>query len=134
MDCEIIIVDLIQQNLSNEYKQMTLEEALPIADIVSVHVSENKCIMDFDQFSLLKKGVYICNASRGNTLSEKALVHYLDKDIIKGAWLDVFEKEPYDGDLCKYPQVILTPHIGSYTKECRIKMERVAVKNFLENI
>lgn len=134
MDCEIIVVDSIQQNLSNEYKQMALEEALPMADIVSMHTSGNKCIMDFDQFSLLKKGVYICNASRGSTLSEKALVHYLDKDIIKGAWLDVFEKEPYDGDLSKYPQVILTPHIGSYTKECRIEMEKIAVRNLLENI
>jgi glycosyltransferase involved in cell wall biosynthesis len=46
--------------------------------------------------------------------------------------LEVFEEEPYDGPLKKLDNVILTPHIGSYAMEARIRMEEMAVENLLK--
>ena len=50
---------------------------------------------------------------------------------VAGAWLDTFWQEPYQGPLCEFPQVLLTPHVGSYTRECRKRMEMEAVDNLL---
>ena len=49
-----------------------------------------------------------------------------------GAYLDCFEKEPYQGPLAKLPNVVLTAHIGSYAREARVRMETEAVENLLE--
>ena len=52
-------------------------------------------------------------------------------DYFSKIWLDAFEVEPYEGLLTGYPQVILTPHVGSYTLECRKQMESEAVENLI---
>ena len=51
--------------------------------------------------------------------------------VTEGVWLDTFNQEPYVGPLTRYPQVVLTPHVGSYTRECRKGMEMEAVQNLL---
>jgi D-3-phosphoglycerate dehydrogenase len=48
-----------------------------------------------------------------------------------GAYLDVFEREPYDGPLTQLENVVLSPHIGSYAVESRLRMETEAVENLL---
>ena len=53
---------------------------------------------------------------------------------LSGAALDVFEQEPYTGVLRELDNVILTPHIGSYTKETRHKMEVKAAENLLAGL
>ena len=53
---------------------------------------------------------------------------------MSGAALDVFEEEPYKGPLAELDNVILTPHIGSYAKEARIKMKIDAVENLLDGL
>jgi phosphoglycerate dehydrogenase-like enzyme len=82
----------------------------------------------------MKRGMLLLNAARGSIVSEKALINALDEGIVAGAWLDTFEKEPYEGPLCNYRNVILTPHIGSYTVECRQRMENEAVSNLLKTL
>ena len=59
---------------------------------------------------------------------------FLKDKKIKGAALDVFEQEPYNGRLKELDNVILTPHIGTYAEEARIKMEIEAVKNLLTGL
>ena len=58
---------------------------------------------------------------------------FVKKKEILGAGLDVFMEEPYSGKLINLENVILTPHIGSYSKEVRSKMEQEALKNILES-
>jgi D-3-phosphoglycerate dehydrogenase / 2-oxoglutarate reductase len=113
---------------------LTMEEALPKADIITIHMSGDECLFDEVTFSNMKRGVLLLNAARGNIVAEGALVKALDQGIIAGAWLDTFEKEPYAGPLCNYQNVILTPHIGSYTAECRGLMEAEAVDNLLKGL
>jgi D-3-phosphoglycerate dehydrogenase len=129
---KIIAVDpYIQKSETLPCPLLSMEEALPQADIITIHTSSDECLFDDVTFARMKRGVFILNAARGNVVSEKALISALDGGIIAGAWLDTFEIEPYEGPLCNYKNVILTPHIGSYTAECRQNMENEAVSNLL---
>ena len=80
----------------------------------------------------MKKESILINISRGGVVDEKALYTVLKNNIICGAAIDVFSNEPYYGELTKLENVILTPHIGSYAKEGKLKMEIDAVKNLLK--
>lgn len=128
---KIIIVDTCVNNNSFKYPLLPLEEALVNADIISLHCSYDEEILGEKEFSLIKNGVFILNAARGGVINEMCLRKSLDSGKVAGAWLDTFEQEPYCGSLKEYPQVILTPHVGSYTRECRKSMETDAVENLL---
>ena len=54
--------------------------------------------------------------------------------ILFSAWLDVFWNEPYVGKLTEYNQVLLTPHMSTYSVQCRKDMEMAAVKNLLRDL
>jgi len=110
---------------------MQLDKALLIADIVSIHVNENKEIISEKEFGLMKQGSFLLNSSRGSVINESALITVIESGRLAGAWLDTFGEEPYSGPLIKYDNIILTPHVGSYTRECRRKMEMEAVDNLL---
>ena len=84
------------------------------------------------EFDLMKTGVYILNAARGGLIDEHGLEKALISNRIAGAWIDTFQEEPYNGILTKYKNVILTPHIASYTHEGRTQMEIDAVNNLLK--
>ena len=77
---------------------------------------------------MMKKNSLLINISRGGVVDESALYKVLNKNIISGAALDVFSNEPYNGKLINLDNVILTPHIGSYAKEGKLKMEIDAEK------
>lgn len=111
---------------------LSLEEALTRADIVTIHSSGEDVVLGKKQFALMKKGALLMNCARGVAIDEEALADALDEGLIAGAWLDCFRDEPYSGPLVKYPQVLLTPHIGSYTVECRKRMEMEAVDNLMK--
>ena len=110
----------------------SLGEALAIADIVTVHASGEATILGAAELSTLKPGALVLNCGRGGLVDEAALCAALDSGRVSGAWVDTFGDEPYSGPLSAYPQVLLTPHIGSYTDECRRRMEMEAVENLLE--
>ena len=67
-------------------------------------------------------------------MDESKLYKYLKDGYLSGAALDVFEEEPYAGPLKELNNVILTPHIGSYAKEARVRMEMEAVENLLRGL
>jgi len=79
----------------------------------------------------MKKKSFLINTSRGKVVNEKDLVTALKRGIISGAGLDVFEKEPIGKShpLVKLQNVVLAPHVGSSTKETRVKMAQITVKN-----
>lgn len=130
---KLIAVDpYLEGSATLPFPLLSMEEALSQADIITIHTSGDECLFDDAAFSKMRQGVLLLNAARGNIVSEKALIKALDKKIVAGAWLDTFENEPYEGMLCNYKNVILTPHIGSYTSECRQKMEDEAVSNLLK--
>ena len=110
---------------------LPLDETLPKADIVTLHASGQDILLGGAEFGRLKPGAFLLNAARGALVDEAALVDALEDGRVAGAWIDTFSREPYSGPLQRHPQVILTPHIGSYTTDCRRQMEMEAVENLL---
>ena len=127
----IIIVDPLLNRIDHPFELLPLDEALALADIIALHCSGEACLLSYREFDLMKQGVFLLNAARGGVMNEKALKKYLDDGKVAGVWLDTFEEEPYTGELSSYSQVLLTPHVGSYTKECRKEMESQAVENLI---
>lgn len=123
----LLIIDPAGQSIS-------LTEGLSRADIVCLHANGKKEILGPGEFKLMKKGAFLVNTARGELVDEAALVESLKNGQVAGAYIDVFSKEPYDGSLVEFSQVILTPHVGSYTKECRTQMEMEAVDNLLAEL
>lgn len=77
---------------------------------------------------------YLINVARGSVVDEAALVEALQKGVIAGAGLDVFEKEPHPLEALRMlDKVVLTPHMASATHETRQAMADLAVANLLAN-
>ena len=122
-------------------KKSSLKELLKVADVVSLHVpllSSTHHLIGEREFKTMKKTAYLVNTARGAVIDEKALVLALKTNRIKGAALDVFEKEPkLAPGLVKQNNVVLTPHIASASVEARSAMAELAAKNIivvLENL
>jgi|SRR3989304_4974964 len=131
-EAKVVAVDPAFSGKVNSFPVVKLDEALKNADIILLHCSGDKVILGEEEFSLMKRNVYLINAARGEVIDEEELIKALDRGQIAGAWIDTFSKEPYTGPLCRYEQVILTPHVGSYTLECRRQMEMEAAKNLID--
>jgi len=128
---EVLVADPFVEE-AVPFPVVTTAAGFPRADVICFHNSGAECLLDVADLERLKPGVVVLNASRGGVASEEALVEGLRRAIIGGVWLDVFSREPYDGPLCDEPRALLTPHVGSYTKECRIRMESDAVEILLD--
>lgn len=129
---KVFAVDIDKHNIMEGVQFCPLYEALSEADIISIHVSGNDEIIGKEAFKHIKQGALLLNAARGEAINEGLLIAALESGQIKGAWLDVFVDEPYSGLLQKFPQVLLTPHVGSYTEEGRKTMEMDTVNNLID--
>jgi D-3-phosphoglycerate dehydrogenase len=130
-DVKLIAVDPALQGIVEQTPVVSLKEALPRADIITLHPSGTSQVLGEHEFSLMKRGVFILNAARGGTIDEDSLLEAITGGKVAGAWIDAFAQEPYSGPLTECPQLILTPHVGSYTRECRKRMEMEAVDNLV---
>jgi len=87
-------------------------------------------LIDASVFEALGPRGYVVNVARGSVIDEAALVDALERGVIAGAGLDVFEDEPrVPARLKALPNVVLTPHIGSATNETRRAMADLAYAN-----
>ena len=118
---KIIAYDVIEIQADLEFRQVSLDELLAEADIISLHIpltDKTRHMISSQEFEKMKDGVIIINASRGGTVDENALLKALEQGKVRAAGLDVFEKEPpEDFTLIDHPNVIATPHIGAAAKE-----------------
>jgi D-3-phosphoglycerate dehydrogenase / 2-oxoglutarate reductase len=110
-------------------KLVSLEDVLEQSDVVSLHVflnADTRGMIDARRLALMKRDAYLVNTSRGPVVDEKALIEALQNGRIAGAGLDVFEVEPMaaDNPLLRMPNVLLTPHIASYSVEGDIAHHR----------
>ncbi|MCE2489715.1 MAG: hydroxyacid dehydrogenase [Anaerolineae bacterium] len=97
-----------------------MEAVFTKADVVSLHTpltDGTRHLVGEPQLRLMKRGSYLINASRGPVIDEMALIRVLQEGHLAGAGLDVFDPEPPEADnpLLRMPNVVVTPHIASYT-------------------
>ncbi|MDB9722954.1 phosphoglycerate dehydrogenase [Candidatus Marinimicrobia bacterium] len=121
----------------NTVEYCTLEKLIKSSDIISIHLNLSKNTENLVNEKLIKKmkkNLILINTSRGEIINEKALYNALKSGLIHAAGLDVFNSEPYNGELVKLDNVILTPHIGSYAKELRVKMEIESANNLIKGL
>jgi D-3-phosphoglycerate dehydrogenase len=117
-----------------EVEHVSLEDGLARAQLISLHAAGRNQILGTAEFASMRPGVLLLNSARGELVSEKAVVVALEGGKLGGAWFDVFWDEPYQGPLTGFPQVLLTPHLGTYTEACRTEMEMQAVQNLLRDL
>ncbi len=116
---------------------VTTSELIKISDILTLHVSvlEGKeFFLGRDAIFNMKRGAFLVNLARGKIIDEEALYTALKEQHLSGAALDVFSTEPYSGPLCEFRNIILTPHIATFTRETRTQMEVEAVENLLDSL
>jgi D-3-phosphoglycerate dehydrogenase len=113
---------------------VSLDDLLARADIVSLHAARSAThplVLDAAALARMKRGVVVVNLARGSMIDEPALMEALKTGHVAGAGLDVFSSEPYDGPLCDFEQVILTPHSATLPVETRAAMELECVDKAL---
>ncbi len=103
------------------------------SDILMVAVragADTQNAVDADILKRLGPQGTIVNISRGSVIDQAALVSALENNVIAGAGLDVYAKEPHAPDaLTKLPNVVLSPHIGGHTVEAHIAMQDCVIAN-----
>ena len=124
-----IDVAIGNQPVSVEVPVMTLHEALPLADAISLHIpaqADGKAVIGPMEMGKMKKGVILLNAARGGVVDEDALLEALDSGQVSGAGVDVFVGEPKPRlDLMRHAGISLSPHIGAATGEAQ---ERIGLE------
>ena len=111
-----------------------LDRVLEECDIVTLHVPIDRFSRGFISEGRLRqmgKGSYLINASRGGLVDEAALYRALKDGHLAGAAIDVFEHEPYRGPLLELENILVTPHLGSCSVDCRANMEREATEDLI---
>ena len=118
-------------------KVENLEDSIKNMDAVSLHVPLNdktKNLINYNLLRKMKKNCIIINAARGGVINETDLDRALNENLIFGAGLDVFEKEPPDQNnpLLKNKKVFLSPHTAAFTEECMVRMGKETIQNIID--
>ncbi|MFH0947840.1 MAG: phosphoglycerate dehydrogenase [Elusimicrobiota bacterium] len=102
---------------------VSLDEVFKRSDYITVHTpktEQTKYLINAETIGKMKDGVRIINCARGGLIDEKALAETLKSGKVKGAALDVFEKEPLvESPFFEMNNVIMTPHLGASTEEAQ---------------
>ncbi|AEM77860.1 hydroxyacid dehydrogenase [Thermoanaerobacter wiegelii] len=101
----------------------SLESVLSKSDIVTLHVpltQKTYHLINREKIKLMKQGAILINTARGAIVDEDALYDALSEGLIGGAGIDVYTSEPlYTHKFFKLENVVLTPHVGDFTKEAQ---------------
>jgi phosphoglycerate dehydrogenase-like enzyme len=105
-------------------------------DILSIHtplLSSTRHLIGRDVIAAIKPGAILVNTARGPVVDEEALVEGLRSGKLGGAGIDVYDPQPPspDNPLLQMDQVVLTPHVASFTQEGRLRMGLTVVEDVL---
>lgn len=137
---KIFYYDITEVNDSFNYdfvEYLEFDKLLKLSDVISIHtpLNENtKNLINYPAFQKMSKKPLLINMARGAIINSFDLVNALQEGLISGAALDVFDPEPISSDhpILKFKNVLITPHIGTATIECRRDMAIMAAKNIIK--
>ena len=118
----VVALDPYVADLGETERAASLDELLPIADVLTLHVPltpETRRMIGPRQIAALKPGAILINAARGEILDLDAALNALASNHLAGLAVDVFDVEPPQRDWPNNPRLILTPHIGGGTHEAK---------------
>ena len=128
-----------EEEIKNEggIKVDDLSSSLNIMDAISIHMPLNdktRHLINYDMIKKMKKNCILINAARGGIINESDLNKALNENLIFGAGLDVFEKEPpsQDNPLLKNNKAFLSPHSAVFTEECLSRMGIETIQNVID--
>ena len=118
-------------------KVNNIEEAVKTMDVISLHMpltDKTENLINYNLLKTMKKNCIIINAARGGIINEEDLNKALNEDLIFGAGIDVFKKEPPENDnpLLKNEKVYLSPHTAAFTDECMTRMGVETIQNIID--
>jgi len=131
-ECKRILINEIDPGVSTpshptcEVERTDKETIYREADIISVHVpltAKTRDLITHEEIARMKPGTLLINTARGGIINESDLCQALDSGHLGGAAIDVFEQEPYNGELASRDTCLLTAHMGSMSVDCRTQME-----------
>ena len=119
-------------------KYADLQDLLSYSDFVTLHLAlseKTHHLIGEKELSLMRPTAYLVNTARGGLINEEALYQALKNKVIAGAALDTFTDEPPRASrLLTLENVVMTPHIGSYTYEATLEMGLAAVENLISSL
>ena len=118
-------------------KVENLHDTVKSMDVISLHMpltEKTKNLINYELLKTMKKNCIIINAARGGIINESDLDKALNENLIFGAGIDVFEKEPPDDNnpLLKNEKVFLSPHAAAFTEECMKRMGTETIQNIID--
>lgn len=116
---------------------LELDELISTSDVISLHVpltAETRNMIRLRELRLMKSDAILINTSRGAIIDEFDLRSVLESGHLGGVALDVFNEEPYTGDLVGLPRTLLTPHLASNTFEAKAQMSKEATSLLAKHI
>lgn len=123
---KVLAYDPFVKTLPQEFSHVTLcdnmMDVVSQCDFLSLHLpltDETRGMIGARELAAMKQGAYLINAARGGIVNEKALYDALVSGHLAAAAMDVSEKEPIDSanPLLTLENVVITPHLGMYSKE-----------------
>ena len=122
---------------TNNVEMVSKDELLKESDFVTLHPDLNPSsfhLIDDGAFALMKPTAFLINTSRGPVVREKALVSALEKRLISGAALDVFEVEPLPDNsrLREFENCWLAPHNANSSPAAARRVHDNTIKNLLD--
>lgn len=123
--------------LEQPYLDVTLDDALAEADVVSLHLpltEATRHLIGAPQLASMKPGAFLVNTCRGGLVDESALAGALTSGTLSGAALDVFENEPLprESPLLALPNVVLSPHAAWYSVQALQELPRIAFRQAID--
>ncbi len=116
-------------------ERVPLERLLAESDFVSVHTpltKDTENLLSRERIARLKPGAIVVNTARGGVVDDEALAEALTTGRVAAAGLDVFRDEPrVPAAYLRLENAVLTPHLGSGTRETRAAMARLVFEDVL---
>jgi len=139
---KILVNDLVPDKKMKMYElyhaeHVSKEQIYKEADIITLHLpltDKTDNLINNKIFPLMKKNVVLINTSRGGMINEKDLFEALSSKRIHAAAIDVFENEPYGGELLTLDSCYFSCHMGSCTVDCRFEMEKLATEEAMRYV